>query len=219
MRVTVAALLVAGALAATALAANGEPQKRLTRAGQAYARSLVVQAGDIGPGWKGKPSKNTGGNLRCKGFNPDESDLVETGEASGPDFTRGLGDLVSSSASVYRSANEAQTSWSRVVKPGLLDCLSNLLRQQATPDVKIRVLSSQAVSFPRAAPRQAAFRLIVEFTVREGARSVTLKPALDVILLGRGQADVAVYTMALLKPFAPQFEPGLIRALAARLRA
>ena len=128
-----------------------------------------------------------------------------------------MGDLVSSSASVYRSATEAQTSWSRVVKPGLLDCLSNLIRQQATPDVKIKVLSRQQLSFARVAPRQAMYRLVVAFAVREGSTSVTLKPALDVILLGRGKADVAIFTMALFKPFAPQFEPGLVRAVAARL--
>src|SRR5260221_61154 len=143
-----------------ALAAKGDPQKHHTAADMSRARSVVLRPGDLPAGWKSAPANSgSSGNLSCKGFDPDESDLTETGKADSPDFSKGLA-FISSSAALYRTAAQAQASWNRVVKPGLLTCLKSLFEQGASSSTTTtKVLGEGLLAFPKLAPRSAAFRI------------------------------------------------------------
>jgi hypothetical protein len=190
-----ALLVVASALvvASVAFAAKGDPKKHHTRADMSRARSVVLRAADLPVGWKSAPSSSRGGgNLHCKGFEPDESDLTETGNVDSPDFSKSLA-YISSSASVYLTAAQAQASWNRVVKPGLLTCLKSLFEQGASSGgTTTRVLGEGQLAFPKLAPRTAAFR--ISFLTK--STSLSLKGDVDVVLLGRGRIDVVMLFVA-----------------------
>src|SRR5207237_1918058 len=99
------------------------------------------------------------GDLSCAGFDPDLSDLVETGEAQSRVFARGLGTSVFSIGTVYADARTAETAWNRIMRRALVRCLSTLLEGSSTGGVAIKPLSSGPLGFPRTTPRSATFRL------------------------------------------------------------
>ena len=183
------ALVVTG----VALAAKGDPQKHHTPADMSRAQSVVLRASDLPAGWKSSPANpNSGGNLQCKGFNPDESDLTETGKAESPEFSKSLG-FISSTAALYSTAAQAQASWKRVVKPGLLTCLTSLFEKGASSGgATTTVLGKGVLAFPKLAQRTAAFRI----TFQTKSASLTLEGNLDVVLLGRGRIDVVMLFVA-----------------------
>jgi hypothetical protein len=168
--------------AGAASAANGEPQKQHTAADMAKAKRIVLKAADLGAGWKASPSSSSStGTPRCKGFQPDESDLVETGTASSPDLSKGLR-YVSSAAALFQTAGQAQTSWNRIVKPGLLDCFASLLTKGASGGgVRTTATSKRTLRTPRLAPRQAAYR-VGFVALNQGVR---LRGTIDLFLLGK----------------------------------
>ena len=208
------AAIVALALVCTgaALAAKGDPQKRHNPVDTAKAKSVVLRAADLA-GWKAEPAKDTGDdNLHCKGFDPDESDLVETGNADSPDFSKGL-QFISSTASVYRTSTQAQASWDRVVKPGLLTCLKTLFEQGAsTPGTTWTVLGQGTLSFPKLASRTAAFRI----AFRTKSSTLTLKGSVDIVLLGHGRIDAVMLYVAFGAP-SQSLERRLAGLMAARM--
>jgi hypothetical protein len=205
----VLALISAGA----ALAANGDPQKHHNPADTARAKSVVVHAADLGLGWKGTKSSSGGSNLHCKGFEPDESDLVETGHADSLDYSKGF-EFLSSSAGVFQSAAQAQASWNRIVKPGLLTCLTSLIEKQAgSGGAKLTVLGKSRLSFPRLAPRTAAFRLTFSFA----SQGTTLQGAIDLVLLGRSRIDFVLIHVGFGAP-STALEQKVAAAVASRMR-
>jgi hypothetical protein len=196
-----------------ALAAHGDPQKRHTKADMARAKSVVLRPADLGAGWKATPSTSANGaNVRCKKFDPDESDLVETGVASSPDFSSNL-EYVSSYASLFKTSAQAQTGWNRIVKPGLLTCLQTVLEQGSTSTATISVTGKSTYAFPKVAARTAAFRL--SFSATNGA--ATLKGAVDIVLLGHGRIDAALLYVAFGAP-SQALERRLAGIIASRIR-
>ena len=193
-RLAAGVVVLALATAGSALAAGGQPQKRHTPADMAKARSIVLRPADVGAGWTSKPSTSGGGTPRCKNFQPDQSDLVETGTADSPDFSKGGGSrYLSSSAGVFKTAAQAQASWNRVVKPGLLTCLQSLFEQGASSGgTTTKVTGTGVLSLPKLAARTAGYRL---FFVASNA-SVSLKGAVDVVLLGHGRIDSVLLYVA-----------------------
>src|SRR5690348_12678169 len=89
----------------TAVAAKGDPQKAHTPADMAKARSIAIRRADLPAGtWKAEKSSSDDSSLRCPGFEPDMSDLVETGTADSPDFTNEqTGAYISSTAGIFKS--------------------------------------------------------------------------------------------------------------------
>ena len=77
-------VLVVLALPALALAAATDPKKQINPADQRKAASIVLKRPDvIVPGWKKVATiPNSAAEPGCPGYNPDQSDLILTGEAS-----------------------------------------------------------------------------------------------------------------------------------------
>ena len=204
--VVVLTAVVAGA----ALAANPhDPQKRFTSADQARARTLLVRRSDLsGAGWRWQVSPD---DATCRSFNPNESDLVETGERESPEFNRN-GSFVASMAAVFRSSAHAQSAWDREMKMHLLDCLAEGLDQTSTSGATIRIVSKGKLAYPHLAPRTAAFYVRLAFNVQ----GIKFNADLRVVCLGKGRANLALMTLSPGQPLMP-LPAGLDRRLATKL--
>ena len=207
--------VLAAMLVPAALAANGEPQKKLTKADQARARSAAIRLSDLGAGWKAKPSANSGqSNPRCSTYNPNQSDLIETGKYSSPDFTRPEGTFVSSSAGVFKTAKMARKGYARVAVPALPGCFAEIFRKGTGNPSAVKILASGSLRFPRYGDRLNAYRLVATYTVQGQAVPV----AIDLVLFNRGRIDVALIFVGIGSPLPTSFEQALAARVAARAR-
>ncbi|MFN2628649.1 MAG: hypothetical protein ABR569_08445 [Gaiellaceae bacterium] len=215
MRSFLGAALVGVVLVGTALAANGEPQKRFRGDDQAWARAIVLHAADL-PGWRAGPqAHSTSGSLRCRGFfTPDESDLVVTGETDSRQFAR-PGMFVAASSSVYRRPADALASWKRNVRPALARCLGQRYETESSPGVTVRVMRWGRLPFAKLTQRTAAFRIVAAFS----GNGRTLVATSDLILLSRGRADCAIVLLSTMRRFPSAVELRVARLVAGRLVA
>ena len=210
----VAALAVA-ILVPAAIASPGEPQKRLTKADQAKARAIVFHRSDFPAGWIVKPNTNTSQDTpRCSNYNPDQSDLIETGDVDSPDFTRADGSLVSSSVGIFKTAKMATTGYARVARPQLASCFGELFKKGAAP-ATVRLLHVGPLAFPRLGDRSNAYRLTANVTVQ----GITIPVAIDIVTFNRGRVDVAMIFLGIRRPLRPSFEQSLAARMATRAAA
>ena len=210
--VLAASILVAGVVALPASAS--QPYRAYTAAGNAAAKAVALRLSDLPPGWKVDSSGSGGGAVTCKSFDPDQSDLTTVGRAD-VSFARkdGLGN-VASLVGLFKNATEAQSSWNRIVRPGMLTCLSSLFEQGATnKTTKATVLSAGKLALPVAGKRKAAFRIAADVATN----GQHVKVYLDLILQGDGPADTVLLITSVLDPPARSFESKLATAIASRL--
>lgn len=200
-----------------AYAASGDPKKRIAPADQKKAAAIVLKRTDLAAGWKRVHTPDS--DLKCPGFNPDESDLTLTGESES-EFETTQGRYVLSSSSVYVSAKDALASWTRNAKPALARCIAYFFRKEiARAGGKATVVRQGRISFPRFGPRTAAFRVAARATFTSGGKAVTTPFTIHVVAVGRGRGDTILLAMG----------PGLgvpsgalhefAKVLASRLRA
>jgi hypothetical protein len=204
--------LVAATLVPAALASDGEPQKRLTKADQAKARAIVLHRSDFPAGWIAKPNTNTSQDSpRCSSYNPDQSDLIETGDVDSPDFTRADGSLVSSSVGIFKTAKMARTGYARVARPQLASCFGELFKKGAAP-ATVQLLKVGPLAFRRLGDHSNAYRLTANVTVQ----GVTIPVAIDIVTFNRGRVDVAMIFLGIRGPLPSSLEQSLAGRVAAR---
>jgi hypothetical protein len=210
-----AAVLVALALGGSvALAANGDPQRKLTKAGQARAKAAALQRPDFPSGWMQKVNQpSSDANPRCSYYNPDQSDLVEIGKYDSPDFELPNGASVSSSTGVFRTAAMGKTAYSRVAQPALAKCLAELFKKGAGA-TNTTIFSAGRLQFPRYGERSDAFRVVASVKAPSGSA----RAYLDVFLFNRGAIDVAVLALGINHPLPTELEQSLVARLAQRAR-
>jgi hypothetical protein len=217
MRLALTAFL-ALAVVGSAAAADGEPRQALTKKDQAAAQSIVIKRGDLGNGFVARKRTDDDSlpkSARCGSL--DESDLTITGDAESPDFRLSRGAVfvtIGSTAQVYRTAGEANTSWRRGSSPRTATCLADIVRLSAEPGQKITVVSSKRVPFPSVAPRATAFRLVLSVSVR-GSKGV---PAyVDAIVLQHGRIQSGLLFTSIGRPIDQVDRIALASVIAARL--
>ena len=190
-------LLLAGFLAGTALAAQGDPIERHTAADMARARAVVLRPADLGSGWQGQKPSGGDEQLHCRAFRIDESDLVETGDANSQVFTLATF-VVSSSASVYRTPAMAAASWRRAVRPGLAACLAeDAERTLSAPNLRLTRRSAARIAYGNVATQTAAYHLV--FSATDGTNVVPLHA--DVVYIRGGRTLAGIVTVSFVKPF------------------
>jgi hypothetical protein len=221
MRALVASLVALAALAVVqpVAAANGEPRQALTKKDQATARSIVIKRGDLGAGFVSRKRTADDGlpkGARCGPL--DESDLTVTGDAESPDFRLARGAVfvtIGSTAQVYRTAREANTSWRRGTSAQTTTCLADIVRLSADPGQKITIVSSKRVPFPKVAPKATAFRLVLTISVG-GAQRI---PAyVDAIVLQHGRVQSGLLFTSIGRPVDQVDRIALASVMAARLQ-
>ncbi|MGZ4395768.1 MAG: hypothetical protein ACXVZ2_10450 [Gaiellaceae bacterium] len=215
LRTLLAAAFLAATLAGTALA--GDPVQRHNAADTAWAKAIGFQRSDFPAGWTAKASiPGQGASTTCKSFDPDESDLVETGRMDSPIFTATDGySQVFSAVGIFQTAGQASASWNRLVRPGWLTCFSELITKSAPPGSTISVLSTSKLAFPKLASRMATYRLVIGVAPEGAAAAVKLY--LDRVLLGAGRANVSTIMFSVGQPYPAAFEQKLAKAVARRL--
>ena len=183
------ALTAALVAPASALAGDGQPQKALTKAGQATARSVVLKRGDLGTGFtsvkRTKDEQHLPKGARCGPL--DETDLTVTGDAASPDFRFAQPPLfvtVGSTAQVYRTLREANTSWNRGSTRQTTTCLGDIIRLSAGPGQKMTVVSAKKIPFPSVSPKTAAYRIVVNVTLTGNQR---VRAYVDAVILQHGR--------------------------------
>jgi hypothetical protein len=180
-----AVILVVGLVVpAVALAARGDPQKKINPADQARAKAMLVRKSDL-PGFRTDRSGSNGANGYCAAL--DESDLTVTGEADSPNFMAGPA-FVSSGSSVYESLGDASASWKRGTSAAGRTCLAALIgRQFAKANVKL--VSFRKLAFPHVARRTAAYRMVVA----GAAQGISVKIVVDIVALSASRAQAFLF--------------------------
>ena len=196
-------LLVVVALAGSAYAAPteaGDPKKRHNPVDQAWAEAMRVQRSDLGPGdWRVEASNDDdrGAPKQCK--DPDLSDLVETGSAEEPDFSRN-GSFVGSGSIVFQNVRQMNTAWKRLGRIPFSQCLAWAFRKGAAGSgVQLRIVSAGPIRIPKLAPLFKAARVSVVVT----GQAATLKGRLSYYLAAKGRASVMLIVMSFGKPLTP----------------
>jgi hypothetical protein len=197
------ACICAGVLAGAALGASTgvrDPQKRHNAADQAWAREIRIHRADLGAGdWRVEPASgdNAGAPQGCK--DPDMSDLVETGKAQEPDFSRN-GSFVGSGAAVFQTEGQATTAWNRVARQSLTSCLINAFKQAlAGSGSRLRILFNGPLQMPKLAPYFSAGRVRLVFS--DSGQKVDAR--FSFYLYARGRATALLMIASVGKPMQP----------------
>jgi hypothetical protein len=199
--------------ASVALAAPGDPQRKPTKADTARARAVSLRLADLGAGWKSEPSsKKDESSPRCSTYNPDQSDLVETGKYDSPDFSRADGTFVSSSTGVFRTAAMARTGYARVAVPQLPHCFAEIFKKGIKAPSSATIFSAGPLAFSHFGDRSNAYRVRSSVKTPSGRVSATI----DLVLFNRGRTDVALIFLGIGQPLPVSFEQSLVAKVAAK---
>jgi hypothetical protein len=207
--VALAALVPAGALAATAPG----PKRAHTKADTALAQRALLRQSDLSKGWTSVPAQSKPSALTCASFQPKQSDLVETGAAAVGFRGSAAGPFVAQSAWVYKTDAQAQAFWKRVVGKGLLRCLVQSITGGSTKDVTLTVQKSGELAVPKLAPRTTAFRVVG--TAKTAGQSTKTYYDMFVLASGRTVTQVSFAQFGAAIPSAAELV--LARAAATRL--
>jgi hypothetical protein len=206
----VVALITAGLATA---ASSRDPKKVIIPAVQAKARAINVQAADLPKalGFKAKPASPDTGTPTCSYYNPDQSDLTENGDAKSPEFTLTSASFISSSASIFKTAAQGRTAYTRVVQPKLPNCLAEVFRKGAAP-TKVTIVSAKEVPFAKLAERSNAYRIVASF--KSGSKRIPVY--LDIVVMSRAKVDVVIFFAGIGDFFNGGFERNVAAKVAAR---
>jgi hypothetical protein len=216
-----AVLLVALSPAAGAGAANDprDEQERPTAADTAFARRVVLERADLGPGWVLGPALSGGEAnepFSCPGFDPDFSAFTITGEAE-TSFRHAGGAALFSLAEVFPSRAQAAGDFRTGAKPAVAGCLRFLLERElaAAADrapFRMRVASSTMRRAPGIGERAVSYRVVMR--VEAGDRSLPVY--VDVLVFQQGRSLGALMAIAPLQPVPAQSR--LAAKMVARMR-
>ena len=204
-RLFAVALLLALVCAGTALAARGDPQKRLTPADQARAKAMLLRTSDFGLGFQALPSSPQKADIYCKAL--DEADLTLTGEAESRTFQGGV-EFASSVAQVYQSTRDSAASWKRGTSAAGDACVHEQFRR-GFQGQGARLERFARTPFPRLAERSIAYRLVIS--------SQGVRVFLDVVALKQGRGQAGLLLGSALTPMPRDEELRLARIVARRL--
>jgi hypothetical protein len=205
------AVLAVAAFSLPAGASN--PKRATTPAGTALAKSVALELSDLPAGWKAAAGGVGAGTVTCKSFSPKQSDLTTIGTAETSFASSdGLNNAITS-VSVFKTPAQAQTSWSRLVRPALLACLASSLESLANKTTTVKVTSKGSLPLRVPGRRHAGYRVTADVTLS----GQTFKTYLDAILQGAGQTDTAVLLTSVGQAPAKALESKLAATVARRL--
>ena len=211
------AVTVAAAMLVATAAATG-PAIKLTAAGNASAKSSLIQLTDLGKGWASKAAPSGGLQVSCKGFQPSMKGVVETGAAGSPAFSDSpVGPFVSQTASVYGSAGQASTVWSRAIQPGLLACVELSVEAIAATGqgVQVKITSKGALTIPKPTKLVTAYRVVATLTSAKVKYKRTLY--FDVVVVGKANTVTELTFSSLQAPVPAAVEAALAALVAHRI--
>jgi hypothetical protein len=216
-------LAALAALAAASVAFAGdprEPQHRFNDADQAWAHRIILSHDDLGAGdWRVEQLDNQGdANAPSYCKNPNLSDLVLTGQAKNPDFSREAS-FEDSDGEVWATEHDAIAAFNRLKAYPFDRCFKVAMAQEFAKGsgVKFTALGSGPIAMAKLAPRQLTFGL--KFRVTAGGRNINGR--IDIYAFSRGRADGSVMIASLGAPARPiplSLERRLAKLIAQRLK-
>ena len=213
--------LAALAAASAAFASDPrDPQHRFNAADQAWAHRIIIGIGDLGAGdWRVEQLDNqSDANAPSYCKNPNLSDLVLTGQAKNPDFSR-EDSFEDSDGEVWASEHDAIAAFEHMRTYPFDRCFRAAMEQEFATGagIKFSVVSSGRIAFPKLAPRQLTYGM--KFRMTAGARTIVGR--IDIYAFSRGRADGSVMVASLGSPARPiplSLEQRLARLVASRLK-
>ena len=190
-------------------ASAAPPQYQPSDRDVTWARSLVLTTTDVGTPFALEPSgtsPTTGWDFSCTTFDPDESDLVLSGDGGDAAYVRmDTGAVVLSFGGVWATATDAQSDWDRLAQAPLADCLGRAFASGSM----FSYAGTTPLTLPAIAPRTTGFRIQLKTTVTVPAkkkttphakkskkkapkpkpRKVTIVYNVDLVALGNGRAS------------------------------
>jgi hypothetical protein len=202
--------------AGVAVAARGDPQRAITAADQARAKSMLVRRTDVASGVTTRPVPKDEPDVYCAAL--DESDLTVTGHAQSPYFdlvVQGVrARTIASGADIYRTVAQANASWRRGTSAAGERCLRTLTTRVLAPS-GITATSFTRTSFPRVASKTVRYRL----RARVQAPTGEIVPLFyDLVFLQHSRAQVGIAFFSIVVPFSLNDEVGLATLVAQRQR-
>jgi hypothetical protein len=208
-----AAVVVLGACtlawAASASADHLDPQNRLRTADQKRAASMLVRKTDLGVGYAVERTSGLEPHLACGAL--DESDLVLTGRAKSPYWSREY-QIVGSTAAVYRTSADARRSWARGASTAGMNCLRDEFRKEFLRQGEALQVSISRLSFPRLAGGTYAHRLVLS-----GAAAGSPALYIDLVVIRQGRGQVGLLFAGVVVPPPRATELSLARVVAQRM--
>lgn len=208
-------VLVATALSQqAAYAASGDPQQRHSAVDTQVAASVLLKQADLGNGWKSGPG--SAGTSACGivlQLQPNESDLVETGAATGALFTNKGYEALSQTVHVFATGQQANKAWTRTVNNKLVICMEQQVENTSSMGAPVSVTDWTPLRLPKLVEHTAGFR--VTATAKAGGK--TTKVYFDLILLSHAQTLTRIALSSLQKPFSTRYEANLARIVSQRL--
>jgi hypothetical protein len=194
------------------LLAVAAPAMQHTSADTKTAQASLLRTTDLGTGWTGKASPQSGATLGCTGFEPSGAGIVETGAATSESFSYGtIGPFVLQNTSIYANAAEANTYWKRAVTPQLVSCVAQVLQAVAARGVKVTITKRGTLPFSTSLPHTAAYRVVGLLGPHKYVNYV------DVILLSKGRTLTVIEITSFKSPPPADFENGIARIVVNRL--
>jgi hypothetical protein len=178
--------------------------------------SILLKSAELGSGWTAD-SRSTANSSACGivlRLQPNESDLVETGTANSPLFTRSSYKAIDQSVHLFATPQQANTAWARTVTKNLVICMEQELENTSGMGSPVSVTDWTKLRLPRLAEHTVGFR--VTATAKTSSKT-TSKVYLDVILLGQARAMTKIVFSSLNQPFTAAFERRLAKLVSQRL--
>jgi hypothetical protein len=202
-------LVAACVLAGSAVASATDPKKRHNAADQAWATHIRIQRDDLGAGdWRVEPKNSDAGAPQgCK--DPNLSDLIETGEAENPDFSRN-GSFVGSGSSIFLTEAQAATAYRRITAQPFTSCLAaGFKRAMSGSRARLTILSSGPLAFGKPTEHFTAGRV----RLRISGPAATIEGRITYYVYAQGRATALLMVSSFAKPLSP-ISPALERRLA-----
>jgi hypothetical protein len=217
-RGVLAACLAALVVAAAATAADStDPKVKLTKADQRIAAASVLRFSDLGAAWTGGATKPQ--NLKipvCPANQPNNSDVVITGHAESLLSLQSEGIQVDSDVLVLKTAKQADTLLTRMLKPTLGQCLAYDLQKSGVLGPGYSLGTITQLPAPRVGDNATILRVPV--TVESGGRKVAVYADYIFVTKGRTQFFVNLIAPSNLGSGLTGLESHIAKTLAARGR-
>ena len=203
------ALVGAFVWVAAATADHLEPTERIRAVDAARARAMLLRRADLGTGYVVERTSDLDPHVTCKAL--DLSDLVVTGEAISPRWSREF-QITGSSTAVYATGADGEAAWRRGTSLAGMRCLRDEFRNAfARQGEAVRVVL-RPIAFPKLASARVAYRLVLS-----GAMPGPPLAYLDFVVLKQGRAQAVLLFAGVLAPPDRAREIVLARVVAARM--
>ena len=211
MRIAAVVVLAACTLAwaAGASADHLDPQNQFRTADQKRAASMLARKSDLGSGYAVERTSGLEPHLTCRAL--DESDLVLTGYAKSPYWSREY-QIVGSTAAIYRTSADARTSWKRGASTAGMNCLRDEFRSEFARQGEAVRVTIRRLAFPRIGGASFAHRLVLS-----GAAAGSPSVYIDVIVIRTARAQVGLLFAGVVVPPSRATELSVAQVVAKRM--